>query len=400
MKNFQKNTSFLKVYFIIALVLAIIIDPFFGCQKNDQNSVHREQELQQYNADKAAVRLQIQKKGMSITVPIHQKMDLYLGDINGNRIASPSKSMATQKNSNLTGFVSACDGDYANYGFLNSFTLITDCVNGYEISFNTTISSDNNIVAVNPFNSAQKTKGTIRVLNPSNVLVYSNLSIGLDASTNPPIDLGPDPSTPGNEFFSVTFTSGWVSQSIFDPSSMYSYTMNLGAFYESDCSDLEHDNAGVWASTYSNFQYPHVAPLNRVDPVWPVSVSNPFQFFGEDPLGNCSMLSYQYPDLQEILYSTDNGSTWIGATASAMLTYIYPPGGPYANLTAGTSHYSYVDPYGGLELNVALTGHGTVLFKNRNIVFSSPPPGGVYPIPAVGSNCSAGLWSVPVSYTY
>jgi len=284
---------------------------------------------------------------------------------------------------------------------INTYSIITDCIDGYKISFNTTVSSDDNIVAVNPNNSSQISKGSIRIYNPSNVLIYSNLSISLDPSTNPTIDMGADPDNPGYELFSVTFTSGWIASSTLDPTGLASYTMKLGAFYESDCSDLEHSNGGLWANTYTSLQFPNTDPSSRVDAIYNVSSTNPFEFYGEDPIGACTMSGFTYPDLQEIDYSINGGTTWIGESSSSTLSYNLPPTiAPFQNLT-GSSHYGYVDPYGSLELKITLTSHGTMLVRYRNITFNSePPPGDNYPVPSVGSNCSAGPWSIISSYSY
>jgi hypothetical protein len=341
----------------------------------------------------------IAKHGQTYTVPVHQRMQVYFGDSKGNRF-TPKFVQTTGGTKAVTNITSGCDGDPNGYASINTYSIITDCKSGYEISFNTTVSSDDQIVAVNPNNSADISKGSIRIYNPSNTLIYSNLSVSLDPSTNPVIDMGADPTNPGYELFSVTFTSGWISAVTLDPMLLASYTMKLGAFYESDCSDLEHSNGGLWANTYTSAQFPNADPVSRVDVIQTVSSTQPFEFYGEDPVGACTM-GYTFPDLQEINYSTNGGGTWIGETSSLTLSYILPPTtAPFQNLT-GSSHYGYVDPYGSLELKISLTGSGTMLLRYRNILFNSePPPGGNYPVPSVGTNCTAGPWSIISSYSY
>jgi len=375
----------------ILFILAIIALPI-ACQKSSQQSTSETDLASQQQAAKQQILTLIQKNGKTYTVPVHQRMEFYVGDSVGNRIARP--------NVQVTGITSTCDGDPNGYATINTYSIITDCSSGYKISFNTTVSSDDNIVATNPYNSGQTSKGSVRIYNPSNTLIYSNLSMPLDVSTNPPVDMGADPDNPGYELFSVTFTSGWISASSLDPTGIASYTMKLGAFYESDCSDLEHSNGGLWANTYTSVQFPNVDPSSRVDATYNVSSSNPFEFYGEDPVGSCTM-SFTFPDLQEIDYSINGGTTWIGESSSSTLSYHLPPSiPPFQNLT-GSSHYGYVDPYGSLELVITLTSHGTMLYRYRNITFNTEPgPGGNYPVPSVGSNCTAGPWSIIGSYSY
>lgn len=179
----------------------------------------------------------------------------------------------------------------------------------------------------------------------------------------------------------------------------------MGAFYESDCSDLEHSNGGLWVETYTSYQFPNTDPLSRYDPVYPVtygSTPNTVGFYGEDPVTDCDGTGYVFPDLQEINYSTDNGANWIGGTSSSSLTYVGVSAIDPPFVTLATLGEGYVDPYGALELEIlGLPTTGTLLYRVRNIVFNSEPAAGDnYPIPDIGVNCSAGVWSPPVSLTY
>ena len=378
-------------------IIAIIALPI-ACQKSDQQHASEAERASQQAAKQKILAL-IEKNGKTYTVPVHQRMELYFGDSKGNRF-TPKFVQPTGGPKTVTNITSGCDGDPNGYATINTYSIITDCQNGYKISFNTTVSSDDQIVAANPNNGSDISKGSIRIYNPSNVLIYSNLSVSLDPSTNPVIDMGADPTNPGYELFSVTFTSSWISATTLDPMLLASYTMKLGAFYESDCTDLEHSNGGLWANTYTSAQFPNADPLSRVDITYNVNSPSPFEFFGEDPTGACTM-GFTFTDLQEINYSLDGGTTWRGETNDANLSYNFPPNiVPYQNLT-GSSHYGYVDPYGSLELKITLIGHGTMLVRYRNIVFSPEPGSGQnFPVPNIGTNCSGGPWSIISSYTY
>lgn len=399
-------------FLAFSIVLLLLIQ---GCGKQDRPNANGPGQtadiLTQQEATKAKIRLLVQQNGWKVTVPVHQRMDFFIGDSLGNRVPLPNVSHRTvaPMGTKTTDIVSACDGNPNGYAILNSYSLVTDCVNGYKISFNTTISSDDKILAVSPYNSARTSKGSLRIYNSSNTQIYSNLSIAIDPVTSPPVDLGPDNTTPGNELFSVTFTSGFIAESVFDPSPAAGYTMKLGALYETDCSDLETSNGGLWSQAVTSTQLPDLSPLNRVDPIYPNPGSDSFQVsvYGMYAGVTCTM-ALTAPDLQEIEYSTDTGRTWIGDSATSTMGYIATLSvAPYVNLIAGTSgeHYGYVDPYGVMELGIGgLTG-GTVLLRYRDIVFLTEPTGsGSYPIPhpepGIGNNCTPGPWSDPIVFTY
>lgn len=394
-----------------------------GCGKRDQSAASSQTAdiLGQQQAIKAKIQLQVKKNGWKVTVPLHQKMDFFYGDSLGNRVTLPNTSHRTVAPLGTKGLsiVSGCDGDPNGYANLNSFSLITDCSSGYKISFNTTISSDDNIIAVSPYNSARTSHGSIRIYNSSNTLIYSNLAVPMDPGTSPPVDLGPDPNNSGYELFNVAFTTtGYISDAILDPNPAAGYTMKFGAFYESDCSDLESSNGGLWPQAVTSTELPDLSTLNRVDPIWPnpgTDGIHQITVYGMTAGVTCSM-TLSPPHLQEVEYSTDGGSTWIGETATSTMSYILPPDiAPYETLVAGaaggTEHYGFIDPYGSLELGISgLSGSsGTVLLRYRDIIidpqdlateFPIPIPPPPVPVSGVTYNCMAGPWSDPIVVSY
>jgi hypothetical protein len=402
-------------FLTFSIILILLVQ---GCGKQDQStgSGQTADILAQQEAIKTKIQREVQQNGWKVTVPVHQKMDFFYGDSLGNRVTLPNtshRSVAPLGTKGLS-IVSTCDGDPNGYANLNTFSLITDCSSGYKISFSTTISSDDNILAVSLYNSARTSHGSIRIYNSSNTLVYSNLAVPMDPGTNPPVDLGADPSNPGYELFNVTFTTtGYISDAILDPSPAAGYTMKFGAFYQSDCSDLESSNGGLWPQAVTTTQLPDLSTLNRVDPIWPNPGTDGIHqvtVYGMMAGVTCAMTTLTPPDLQEVEYSINGGTSWVGEVATTSMSYIGAfEIAPFATLVAGadagTEFYGYIDPFGSLELGISGLSGGSVLLRYRDIVFNTEPGSGKsFPIPqpepGTGNNCTPGPWSDPIVVSY
>jgi hypothetical protein len=167
-----------------------------------------------------------------------------------------------------------------------------------------------NVVLQNPFNAANKTRGTIRVSTTANANAYSNTTFDVQIQ-----DQGVDPQNSANNIFFVEMTSTTLVP--VDVVNAPGATLRLGAFFASDCSTL--DNYAVVPMSVTGFGF--TSPLNsnpctRNDKAWfqlPGQVGyRQIGITGYDPLGVCP--SYEAgaaPSYQRVQYSINNGP-WVG----------------------------------------------------------------------------------------
>lgn len=372
------------------LLLASIFFLIYGCNKQDKSpNLLQQDELAKAKAD---LKAQLAKTGKTIVVPLHEKVHAFYANPAG--VAIPRDNLprhGSRPGVIVNSITSACDYSNDPAVLLNSYSITSDCLNGFMISWNYTVSTNNNIVDVNPTIPSQTSKGKLYIYNGTTV-VYSNLSVAPSSIT----DIGPDPSIGGYEQYSVTFSTGWLSPSLFNAS----YTTKLGALLVTDCSDVEPVSIALQSYAATGYQYPITFPCSRIDPVWLNHSTNPLRIWGEDPVGMCDdAYFYNPPDLQEVNISVDGGS-WIGgSTSSSYFSYYLAPTTwtPYPNFN--TLQMGYVDPYGIFILQVDGLTHGithSIAIRQRNILYNSPAssyPGGVWPVPNPGVNCCVGDWS-------
>jgi len=386
----MKHKTF-RSFIVMAILLPGLLFLVHSCKKSE-NGASPAEATELANA-KAALKEKIRKEGWSVTIPVNQKIGASYVDRNGKEV--PKEELMRRSHGSSAGsIISSCDYSNSPTVLLNSYTLYFNCTTGYQVSWNYTVSTNNNIVATSPYNSSQVSKGKFYIYNSSNTLIYSNTAVTPAAVS----DIGADPMNGGYELFSVTFSTGWLPLSDFDGA----YTTKLGALLVTDCSDIEAFPIALQNYSATAYQYPSTQPCSRIDPIYFNSYS-PIRIWGEDPIGTCTGTGYVYPDLQEINFSIDGGA-WIGgSTASTYLSYYLPPPSwtPYPNFNS--AHLGYVDPYGVMILQLTgLFGPHNIAVRERNIVYYNPASsytGGVWPVPNPGTNCCAGSWSSTTTYS-
>ena len=365
-----------------------------GCSKEDKSETAiRHSELAQAKADLKAM---LAKNGSTTVVPLQEKISAYYSNTAGVAI-SRERLLRHGSRPGVQGasITSSCDYSNDPSALLNSYSITFDCIQGFKVAWNYTVSTNNNIVASNPTTPSQITKGKFYIYNGTTV-IYSDLNVASSSI----IDEGADPSNGGYELYSITFTTGWLPSSDFSAS----YTTKLGALLVTDCADIEAFPIALQSYSATGYQFPVTQPCSRIDPYYFNHNTAPLRIWGEDPVGTCSGTGYNYPDLQEINFSIDGGG-WIGgSTTSSYFSYYLAPTTwtPYPNFA--TAQMGYVDPYGIfiLQLSGLSTGTHSIAIRTRNILYSNPPssyPGGVWPTPNPGVNCCAGAWSVTTTYS-
>ncbi len=379
----------------MAILLPGLLFLVHSCKKNETGASPAE--ASELANAKAAWKEKIRKDGWAVTIPVNQKIGSFYVDRNGKEV--PKEELMRRSHGSSGGsIISSCDYSNSPTVLLNSYTIYSNCTTGYQVSWNYTVSTNNNIVPTSPYNSSQVCKGKFYVYNTSNTLIYSNTAV-TPASV---FDIGADPMNSGYELFSVTFSTGWLPLSDFS----VAYTTKLGALLVTDCSDIEAFPIALQNYAATAYQYPSMYPCTRIDPFYLNNYTNPLRVWGEDPAGACTGTGWVYPNLQDINFSI-NGGPWFGGSAGnpptgmsytpSLVYYLPPPSWtPYPNLS-GTSSAGYVDPYGVLtiQLNITPSAVYSISMRSRNIVYNNPPSyyGGTWPVPSPGVNCCTGAWS-------
>lgn len=389
----MKRRTYLSFLCMLLLVPALLF-LVNSCKKQDAGIAAAQAD--ELSKAKAALKEKIAKEGWGVTIPVNQKITAFYADRNGNEVPKEILMARRPGRDNASAsIISACDYSNSPSALLNSYSVYFDCTQGYKVSWNYTVSTNNNVVAAN---GTQQSKGKFYVYDNNNTLVYSNTSVTPAVVS----DMGADPLTSGYELFSVTFNTGWLPLSTFNAA----YTTKLGALLVTDCSDFEPFPIALQNYSATAYQFPSTQPCSRIDPFYLNNYTKPLRIWGEDPIGTCTGSGYVYPNFQEINFSV-NGGAWFGGSAGAppsgmSLTYYFPPSNwtPYPNLN-GTSSAGYVDPYGVfiVQLNITASATYSISMRSRNITYYNPPSyyGGTWPVPNPGVNCCAGSWSAPTT---
>jgi hypothetical protein len=373
-----------------ALVLTGILLTLHSCNKNPQTSNRQEDE-------NALIKAAIAKNGHPYTVPVNQKIETFYADGAGERISTELlRQRSSGANSRTSSIISACDYSNIPVAVLNTYAISINCAQDFQITWNYTISTNNNLVLTNSTVPTAQTKGSVRVTNTSGSTIYTETT--LNASM---VDLGADNTNPGYELYSVTFTSSPITISNFSSSN----TIRLGGIVVTDCPDVEPVSLALQPFALNGANGAATNPCFRIDPTYLGMVTAPLRIYGEDPAFVCS--PFVYPSMQQVQYSTDGGNTWIGETATATLRYWAAPPASWTTPVKNfiNAHLGYVDPTGSLLLQIDLpSGTHTVQLRNRNIVYNGTLAsyGNIWPLPVFsgpGANCCVGPWSAISSYT-
>lgn len=363
-----------------------------SCKKQDQQTSQADQKTR--TNELLAIKQRMDRDGLTYTVPVNQKLEAYFADKNGNRVPDSLLKKVSGGTKIVEAITSACDYSNSPSNTFDSYSLTSMCQSGFVISWNYTISSNNNLVLVNATVPTAKSKGTVKIYNSGSTLLYSATPLATSVS-----DLGVDSSNPGNELFAVTITSDPIPFSNFASGN----AVKLGATIVTDCPDVEALSISITQYDINGNGGALANSCDRLDPIQIAQSSAPLRFYGEDPVGVCAS-GFVYPQLQEIQYSTD-GVNWVGENYSSSLSYWLAPPTIAVYDSILNKHLGYVDPYGALELNISLpSGSYNVRIRSRNIMFNNPIssyPGSMWPVPVFGAsgNCCVGPWSAITTYS-
>lgn len=322
---------------------------------------------------KSIIKENLDRDGYVQKVELNKKMIPSYVDLNGNPVSTAS---ITQ---NLT---STCAGDLPETADLNYYYRLYKCNTSYTIKWRYTISWNNNLVTVNPNNSANRTRGNIRISIPGNANAYNSTTGTSDLTIT---DLGVDPSFPSNNLFSVEFTSPAASPIPVSLVNTSGAVLRLGAVFASDCSSLDQYQLAL--STVSGFGFStplNSSPCSRNDRTF---YQNPgileyrkIGIAGYDPIGNCSYSAGAAPSLQEVQYSVDNGA-WVGFDNTS-----------YVPSSAGYYGSAFVSQYDFAKSQTALTpGMHTIKIRYRNWKYNNNEPS--FPVPTTSNACVTPVWT-------
>ena len=369
----------IKKYFAFTLVFAFTSIIFNSCKKINQNPEINLTES--VNLDKAKQNVRDQMNalgGMVQRVEVNQRMQMAYADMNGNIINSLSPSLFN----NLT---STCAGDLPDYLDLSYYYRLYTCGQGYNLTFGWYISWNNNVVLQNPNNSSNRTRGTIRVYNNNNAIVYNNTTFNVQIA-----DQGVDPNNPANNIFFVEMTSSTlIPESVVNASGA---TLRLGAFFASDCSTLDNYSIVPMSVTGFGFTTPlNSDPCTRNDKTYfssPGSVGyRRIGISGYDVLGICPSYSASAdPSVQEVQYSFDNGTTW-----NDFLNFT----SPFTSTSSPTGAIlgaRYVTRIDFARSPTLAVGSYNVKVRYRNIKYNSGVSG--YPLPTTTNSCANSTWTI------
>lgn len=372
MRNFYRKL--LLVFLISGITLTIILN---SCKKNENNSITKEEEA---GIEKIKQNIRQQTKelgGIPQKIELNQRMKIGYADMNGEIVQRPQAGTANR-------VLSACGGedDQPDYLDLAYYYRLYQCGVGYYIRFGWTISWDNNVVLENPFNSSNKTKGTIKVSIPGNSNAYNNTTYNVEI-----INLGVDPNNSSNNIFLVEMTSSSIiSKALVETPGA---TLRLGGFFASDCESLENYSVIPLGVT----GYGYWTPLDsdactRNDKVWfqlPGNVGyRQIGVCGADPLFDCDYdILASGPTFQQVDYSLDDGVNW---TPFYNYTSIYTS-------IRGTGFLATYDFGRSATLS---PGTYNMKIRYRNIKYTKVPTPPAGTLPDASNSCGTNTWSTPL----
>lgn len=363
---FKKN---ILIYFILSLGLALLLN---SCKKENNTPTTD----QQSGIEKRKQYISEQIKdlgGIPQRVELNQRMQIGYADMNGNIVTEPKKNLARN-------LASMCGGDAPEFLDLSYYFRLYTCGVGYKIRFGWIMSWNNTVVLTNPNNTANKTKGTVKISITGNSNAYNGTTYDVII-----VDYGADPDVPGNNIYLVNMTSDVVSADIVNAPGA---VLRLGGYFASDCSTLDNYSIIPMGVTGFGFSTPlNSDPCTRNDKVWflPPGVvgSDHFEVAGYDPVGTCPLYDAgAVPSYQEVQYSLDDGSTWTDFANSTS---------PYSGTILGSRFVSKLDFASSATLS---PGAYDVLIRYRNIKYNSGVTGN--PIPDNTNSCSTISWTNPL----
>ena len=174
------------------------------------------------------------------TVLFNMQTKGYLVDSAGNRLRWNSNG----RNTNVVPCVDPGDPDDVGYTVtLQSITSTYTCSSGTSYKETWIIRSPYNLVQQSPFNPNNQSYGRLRIRNSSNTVVFTSPNYS-PVTISSPIT---DPTNPDRYQYTVTFTTGSLSQSTINSGNSYEHRLQV----YTDCSQ-QSVAIGVQLSTTSN----------------------------------------------------------------------------------------------------------------------------------------------------
>lgn len=194
------------------------------------------------------------------------------------------------------------------------------------------ISSENAIVASNPNNINQKTRGRVIVTNASTgaTLVNNNNILPVTITS-----IGTDPSDPNRTLYRVTFSA----QNIIFSNSVQSWSLRVGLFFYTECEE-ESQYPYTVVATIANLGSLPVCEM--VHPVWWDVPQNGMNGFFAGVL-NCAVCCFSpYPSQQEIQISANASFTDLRHSEVPQQQPIVP----IPNIIGIADYYQWLPPSG------------------------------------------------------
>ena len=370
----------LKSIILATCIIAIFAVVINGCKKTgDLNEIKIDSNEQL--ASKKLISDYIQKNGIEKTVELNIRCRTFLSDLQGNEV-----SLEEQRSLNLTSICNGgSGGNVPDYVDLTQYGMSNNCGLGYLAKYVYKVSWENNVVAINPANPLNCTKGTIKVGIQGNNNAFTNVTT-ISSIT----DLGVDPNNPDNNIYCVQFTaSALIPNSIINnPTAV----LRFGARFATDCVDLTDYVASVALppANVGLFFSPFVSPCSNN---FKINVNSPgtdaynkVSVFGYDPLSICNIPANERPSLQEVQFNIDNTGwqNFINTSCPAIFGY------------RNKSFVSQIDF--AVMPNQMTVGTQTVKTRTRNWRYNSPQTN--FPVPTLANACVTPFWSETPTFTY
>lgn len=349
-------------------MIAFVVFCFNACKKNESSKPLVDDPVLE------KVKQNIQKQieadgGIPVATLINQKLPVTLVDMDGNPV--PKSKLQSMR------LLSTCASDIPDFVDLTQYIRVYNCgsTTSSTIQFEFKVSWNNTIVNTSPFNSSLTTRGRVRI-------TFNNSVVNDVFTTNAKItDLGTDTQFPGNNIYAVKFTCTGLND-IYLTSNQY--VIRLAARFVSDCSSLDQyslalsDPAGYGITPGAGSE-----PCNRVDKVYiqlPGTLGpKKIGVAGVNMLGNtCYGTLPVAPDLSEVQYSLDGGSTWI----NTLQNYLASP------TSLGIYNSRFIREFDLCRSNDLASGTYTIIIRYKNWKYNTAPGTGfTWPIPTTTTAC-------------
>lgn len=273
---------------LIFTIIALFISTLYSCEKQsnttDQTTTKTatKEYIQQY--------IQQHPKGIELSGSNTKLVTTHVNE-DGNPISQIEKNKI-----NLLGSGTGCYPTVEPETIIESQSMMRNSCsqNDWQVYASFIISSENAIVASNPNNMNQKTRGRVIVTNTSTgATVVNNTSILPVTITS----IGTDPSDPGRTLYRVTFNA----QSISFSNSLQNWSLRVGLFFYTECEEESQYPYTVVANVANLGSLP---VCSIVHPVYYAAPQSGMSGFIAGVL-NCAVCCFSpYPTQQEIQIST------------------------------------------------------------------------------------------------